>query len=252
MNVLIAADAAKRRFAMKTFTIENETNNITLHTTIQDAEAVANAERFSNEAGLAKLAADWPAARLLDIWNSLPGAAAVKRFKDRATAVSRIWEAIQSLGQRVPVTEGPAPGPETAPDGELREAALVQNQEAGEAAQPEVAITKSTAPAPATPVAPQMAHIATVKAHPKKKATPAMKTPAAAIEKKPREGSKTEAILGLMKRPGGTTLKAIMEATDWQAHSVRGFISGTLGKKMGLTVVSAKAENGERSYSISA
>ena len=72
MNVLIAADAAKRRFKMKIFTIENETNNITIHTTVQDAEAVLNAERFRNEAGLAKLAADWPAARLVDIWNSLP------------------------------------------------------------------------------------------------------------------------------------------------------------------------------------
>ena len=47
---------------MKTFTIENETNNITIHITVQDAEALANAERFRNEAGLAKLAADWPAA----------------------------------------------------------------------------------------------------------------------------------------------------------------------------------------------
>jgi hypothetical protein len=43
-----------------------------------------------------------------------------------------------------------------------------------------------------------------------------------------------------MMQPGGTTLKAIMEATNWQSHSVRGFISGTLGKKMGMTVVSAK------------
>ena len=66
---------------MKTFTIEDETNNITLHMTIQDAEAVSNAERFRNEAGLAKLAADWPAARLVDIWNSLPGAAPVKKSK---------------------------------------------------------------------------------------------------------------------------------------------------------------------------
>src|ERR1700720_3739107 len=97
MNVLIAAYAAKRRFKMKNFTIENETNNITIHTTVQDAEAVANAERFRNEAGLGKLAADWPAARLVDIWNSLPGATPVKKFKDRATAVNRIWKAIQKL-----------------------------------------------------------------------------------------------------------------------------------------------------------
>ena len=67
-----------------------------------------------------------------------------------------------------------------------------------------------------------------------------------------RAGSKTETVLALMKQPGGTTLKAVMDATEWQAHSVRGFISGTLGKKMGLTVISAKAEDGERNYSISA
>src|ERR1700688_4834504 len=102
MNVLIAADAAKRRFKMKSFTIENETNNITIHATVQDAEAVANAERFRNEAGLQKLAADWPAARLVDIWNSLPGVTEVKKFKDRQTAVARIWKAIQTLGEARP------------------------------------------------------------------------------------------------------------------------------------------------------
>ena len=46
---------------MKIFTIENETNNIVVHPTTQEAEAVANAERFRNESGLSKLAADWPA-----------------------------------------------------------------------------------------------------------------------------------------------------------------------------------------------
>ena len=66
----------------------------------------------------------------------------------------------------------------------------------------------------------------------------------------PREGSKTTKVLELMKREGGVTLKQIMAATDWQAHSVRGFISGTLGKKMGLSVISTKGENGERTYSI--
>ena len=67
---------------MKTFTIENETNNITN----QDGEAVANVDNFRTEAQLAKLVADWPAARLVEIWNSLPGETEVKKFKDRATA----------------------------------------------------------------------------------------------------------------------------------------------------------------------
>ena len=64
-----------------------------------------------------------------------------------------------------------------------------------------------------------------------------------------REGSKTEKELDLLKRPDGATAKELMKATGWQAHSVRGFLSGTVGKKMGLAVTSTKGENGERSYS---
>jgi hypothetical protein len=91
-----------------------------------------------------------------------------------------------------------------------------------------------------------------------KSATKATSKPKAAKPGKPakqkgmREGSKTETILALLKRSGGATLQEIMKATAWQAHSVRGFISGTLGKKMGLTVASTKSEDGERSYSIKA
>ena len=57
-------------------------------------------------------------------------------------------------------------------------------------------------------------------------------------------------VLDLLKRSGGVTLAEIMKATGWQPHSVRGFISGTLGKKMGLKVESVKGEDGERTYSI--
>src|ERR1019366_942582 len=65
-----------------------------------------------------------------------------------------------------------------------------------------------------------------------------------------RQGSKTSKVLDLLKRSGGATLKELMKATDWQAHSVRGFMSGALGKKMGLAVTSTKAEDGERRYSV--
>src|SRR5579872_2518858 len=84
---------------MKNFTIENETNSINVHGSVKEAEAVPHSERFGSEAALAKLATDWPAARLVEIWNSLPGEAQVKKFKDRATAVSRIWKAVQTLAQ---------------------------------------------------------------------------------------------------------------------------------------------------------
>jgi hypothetical protein len=88
---------------MKTFTIETDTNNITLHSTAKEAEAVPDSERFCNEAMLAKLTAQWPTARLVEIWNSLPGETPVKKFKDRGTAVARIWKAIQNLGDTAPV-----------------------------------------------------------------------------------------------------------------------------------------------------
>jgi hypothetical protein len=65
-----------------------------------------------------------------------------------------------------------------------------------------------------------------------------------------RSGSKTSQILDMLKRPGGAALKDIMATTNWQAHSVRGFISGTLGKKMGLNVASIRHPDGERVYSI--
>jgi hypothetical protein len=89
-----------------------------------------------------------------------------------------------------------------------------------------------------------------------KKSTVAKNAPKAKKSRKgrdaggPREGSKTETILGLLRRAKGATPAEIMEATSWQRHSVRGFISGTLGKKMGLAVKSEKREDGARVYSI--
>ena len=67
-----------------------------------------------------------------------------------------------------------------------------------------------------------------------------------------RQGSKTARVLGLLKRSGGVTLRQLTTATGWQSHSVRGFLSGALGKKMGLIVTSTKAEGGERRYSVKA
>jgi uncharacterized protein DUF3489 len=65
-----------------------------------------------------------------------------------------------------------------------------------------------------------------------------------------RRGSKMALVVEMLKRPQGVTLKDLMAATEWQAHSVRGFISGALRKKMGLAVESTTGADGERSYSI--
>jgi hypothetical protein len=124
-------------------------------------------------------------------------------------------------------------------------------------------ITEETGTTPATAVkakpnkearvGARRAHVAPKKGKPGKKASPAKKAPKGRNKAgTARDGSKAARILDLLKRPEGATLKGLMKATDWQAHSVRGFLSGTVGKKMGLKVASTKTEDGERTYSIKA
>ena len=120
--------------------------------------------------------------------------------------------------------------------------------------QTETAPASAAAEAKATkkpPAGARRAHVAPKKGKSGKKATSAKKAPKG--EKKggsARDGSKAARVLDLLKRPGGATSKELMKATGWQPHSVRGFLSGAIRKKMGLTVTSTKGEDGDRSYSI--
>jgi len=63
--------------------------------------------------------------------------------------------------------------------------------------------------------------------------------------------TKTAQILGLLQRPQGVSLKELRKATGWQAHSVRGFLSGTLKKKLGLSIA-AVGRGDDRVYRLSA
>jgi hypothetical protein len=102
-------------------------------------------------------------------------------------------------------------------------------------------------------VGPKRAHVAPAKPKSAKKANARKKTPKSAKSASvAREGSKAAKVLDLLKRAEGATLTELMKATGWQAHSVRGFLSGTVGKKLGLAVASVKGENGERAYSVKA
>ena len=65
-----------------------------------------------------------------------------------------------------------------------------------------------------------------------------------------RKGSKTAKILALLERSGGATVKQLMQATGWQPHSVRGFLSGVVNKKMGLKVHSTEDPSGQRRYAV--
>jgi Protein of unknown function (DUF3489) len=156
-----------RRSAMKTFYIH--ANKVVVSQSRVRVRQPQGAEKFGTERELAKLALKWPAARLHEIWNVLPGTRPVTKFADRKTAVHRIWNEIQNLE--------PVPNP------------------------------------------------------------------------RKRAGTKADQILALLRQPSGATLQSITKATGWQAHSVRGFISGHLVKKMKLRVQSFRRD-GERVYRI--
>ena len=64
------------------------------------------------------------------------------------------------------------------------------------------------------------------------------------------DGSKKAIVIRLLERTKGATLEELMRETKWQAHSVRGFISGTLGKRLKLKVESFKTEKGDRAYRV--
>jgi Protein of unknown function (DUF3489) len=98
------------------------------------------------------------------------------------------------------------------------------------------------------------ARAAEAKQYLKKAAKKARTAPALKAASAPTQpggcGAKKNIIQNLVSRPEGATLGEIMEATGWQAHSVRGFLSGTLKKKMGLRIYSAKSSSGARNYRI--
>jgi Protein of unknown function (DUF3489) len=105
--------------------------------------------------------------------------------------------------------------------------------------------TKKATATPTTKarVAKRRAKAAPLKAEPAPRAARANKAAAA-----PRGATKTEKILDLLKRAGGVTLQELVKATGWQPHSVRGFLSGTIGKKMGMPIESFKGAEGDRFY----
>jgi hypothetical protein len=65
-----------------------------------------------------------------------------------------------------------------------------------------------------------------------------------------RANSKQVKVIGMLSQPTGSTIPAIMKATGWQQHSVRGFFASVVRKKLGLTLESDKADGRDRAYRI--
>jgi len=212
---------------MRLFAIDND-NTITA---FPNANQIPEGQQqFSSEKELAALVAEWPGDRLVATWNSFAGVAGfgaslkpVKKFTNRATAVKRIWAAIQGLDGAAPEAE--VDTPETTPAAE-----------------------EAAAPAKK---APKAAAKAKTGAKGAPKAAKANKTSKAAKPTPtPREGSKKAQVIALLSRAKGVTLRELMEQFGWQAHTVRGFMAGAM-KKAGYKIESFQTgKDSERAYRI--
>ena len=211
ISLAFSAERVMNGVAMNTFTIDAN-NNITAFASLEEARAakINNAEYFGSAQELAKLAGSWPRTRPVEIWNSFAGVAPFAALKP----VKKFTD---------------------------RKVAVARIWEA-------VQVLLATVAKPATHAAPAKSK--------RNKDAPSGKrrhtAPAAAKEevKVGREGSKKSEVIDLMRRAQGATLAEIMELTGWQAHTVRGFVSGTLTKKLGLTVQSFRSKQEERTYRV--
>src|SRR5260370_13083963 len=188
---------------MATFTI-NDDNNITVFASAEEAAQAGDPTtiHFDSQAALARVSADWPLSRFVELWNRISGHQQVSKFAARKKAVARIWKAIQPIAER----------------------AQARPPEKPKAAKPAKG-AKAT-----------------------KKAKAAKKTPGKKADKGQRSNKKAE-VIAMMKHAKGATLAQIMEATGWQKHSVRGFVS-LLGSKGGEKIESSRSTKGERTYRI--
>lgn len=172
--------------------------------------AGAESQSFSNPKELAKLTSDWPLSRLVEAWNSFAGVTPFDDLKPVKKFTDR-KAAVARIWKAI-VRLSPDATPEAADVAPLEGKARKM------------------------PARRKQRHTARVAA---KRAAPAG-----------REGSKKAEVVEMLRRAKGATLAAIMEKTGWQAHTVRGFVSGTLIKKLGLKVESFRTEEKERAYRI--
>jgi hypothetical protein len=84
----------------------------------------------------------------------------------------------------------------------------------------------------------------------KKMAKRAKSTAKKTSRSKSSSGGKGATIIELLRRKEGVTLGDLTKATGWQPHSVRGFLSAQVGKKLGLKLQSTKREDGQRIYQL--
>ena len=179
MHVITRATAGKEMSIMPKFTIDSDDHIETATSELRAEEA----DHFSDLDELRQVAAQWPASRLVHLWNGLPGVTPVRRFTDRKTALDRIWKALENgLARSIGRSKTPR---------------------------------KSSARAKATGV---------------------------------RTGTKKAQVIRMLQRSNGASIAEIMRVTQWQAHTVRGFISRALVHDLRLKVTRFKRDQGQAAY----
>jgi len=141
------------------------------------------ADHFTSRDELAHLTTQWPASRLVRLWNGLPGVTLVQRFTDRRTALDRIWKALANGSAR-----------------------------------------------------------STARSKVSRKSRPRSKTTGI------RVGTKKAQVIGMLQRSNGASIAEIMRVTQWQPHTIRGFISRALVHDLGLKVARFKRDQGQPAY----
>lgn len=183
----------------KTFALTAD-NEVIAYANLKAARiATPGAAYFTDIDGLATATAEWNGARLIDLYNSIPGNTEVKKFTDRKTALRRIWNAIQNLS---------APEVAATPEQKVEEPVVEQ-------------------------------------AAPSKKERKAKAAAANGEPKEPRDTKKGK-VMELIARAEGATNQEIQEATEWQAHTIRGFLS--IAKKKGANIEVIKRADDSRAY----
>src|ERR1035437_390752 len=207
IHLAFGENRAMNGVAMNTFTIDTN-NNITAFASLDQAQAakIHNAEYFGSPQELAKLVASWPRNRTVAIWNSFAGVEPFTSLKPVKKFTNR-KVAVARIWEAVQVLLANVAKPAT----RVAPAKGKRNKDAQKSKR------RHTAPAPAK----EAVNIS-------------------------REGIKKAEVIDLMRRAQGATLAEIMELTGWQAHTVRGFVSGTLIKKLGLNVESFRSNEKER------
>jgi len=199
---------------------------------------------FQQRSHVGELAANWPAARLIEIWNGLPG-----EIQVRSSKIAR--PPCRGSGRRSRTSAKLLRFPPRSPHPFPRRFPLPPSPRwlRFPSRTPAKPLSRSSrcgdhGTRPDTTVAPQSPDVAPSEPGAKKNATRTKKAPSRARERCwcAREGSKTSQVIAMLKREGGTTLEEIMAEMGWLKHTTRAMLSaGARSRKNhGLTVTSER------------